>query len=331
MGVTDVSDLLFVTVNGLPLSIEAMQAITSVSVTDNSGFESDSCSILVANSGLVQFFPLPYPGAEIMIWMGGTTIGSFVADQITESGPPRSISITGQAKANGTTDGGASPITQQKTRSWPADMSLGAIVEAMAGESGLKPGATETAAAIVPGHIDQVDESDIAVLSRIASAHDLIAKPAGGVLFVGKKGEGVTASGAAVPVVPLVASQITSWRITRSLGEAVGSVVATYRDVAAAKDVEVTEGEGEPVRRLGERFRDEAAAQVAAKAELARSKRRKETINITMPGNPLIVADGRVFIAGLSIAALGGWLVKSVTHSVSSAGFTTSWSGERLE
>ncbi|WP_191284928.1 phage late control D family protein [Aliiroseovarius zhejiangensis] len=326
---TDISNLLAVAVNGVPLSAGPFSAITSVSVTDNSGFDSDSCNILIANSGLVQLFPLPQPGAEIAIWMGGLSVGLFVADNVQESGPPRAISITGQAKATGTTDTGTAPITQQKTRSWPSDMTLGDIVDVIAGENGLEPGATESAAAIAPGHLDQVDESDIALLTRVAAQHDLIAKPSGGVLFVGRKGEGITASGATVPLVPITSSMVSRWSVDRSLSDGAGSVVATYRDLDAASDIEVKAGDGEPVRRLRERFKDEATAQAAADAELNRSKRMKETLSMTLPGNPLVAADGRVLVAGLSLAALGEWIVKSVTHSVSSSGFTTSFSAER--
>ena len=333
MGIADFLPLFAVTVNGVPLGLGTVSSLSSIRVTDASGLESDTCELVFTNGGLGALFGMPSPGAEIFVAMGAglafRNMGIYVADEVEESGPPRVISVVGRAKAQGETQSGWAPISQQKTRSWEAGKTLGEIVETIAGENGLRPGATSSAAAIVPGHLDQIDESDLALLSRVAARFDLITKPAGGVLFVGKKGEGITASGGATPTVPLLATQITRWAMRRSLGETVGSVVATWRDLEAAEDIEVTAGEGEPVRRLRERFRDEGQATEAAEAELERSKRRKETLEVTLPGNPSIVADGKVAMIGPSGAASGLWVVKTATHSITDAGFTTSFSAER--
>lgn len=333
MGLIDFRPVLAVTVNGIPLALGPFSALSSVRVTDTSGLESDTCEIVFSNSGIGGLFAMPEPGAEIAVAMGAgfslRQMGVFVADEVEEMAPPRVISIVGRAKAQGETQSGWAPINQQKTRSWPAGMTLTEIVEKIAGENGLEPGATESAGALVPGHLDQIDESDLALLTRVAAKHDLIAKPAGGVLFVGRKGEGVTATGGATPTVLIARSTVSRWSMRRALGETVGSVVATYRDLAAAEDKEVTAGDGEPMRRLRERFRDEAEATEAAEAELARSKRRKESLEVTMPGNSSVVADGKISALGFSGAASGLWIVKTATHTVSEAGYVTSFSAER--
>ena len=206
-----------------------------------------------------------------------------------------------------------------------------AIVGTSAAENGLKPAVTAAAASIVTGHIDQIDESDIAVLTRVAAQYDLIAKPTGGSLFVGRRGASVNASGQPMGITVLRESDVTFWTMRRVFGEAVGSVVATWRDLDAAKDVEVKMGEGAPVRRIRQRFTTEAEATATAEAELRRSGRMKETLEITMPGNPKIAAEGTIVPIAFSSAAAGPWVVTTATHSVSEAGFSTSITAERPE
>jgi len=335
MGLTDFRPFVRVTIDGTLLGGFLFSQISSVRVTDEAGFISDTAEITFANTSLFGRIVMPEPGAEIEVELGYLGrfkhMGVFVADEVEESSPPRAITVTGRAKAQGETRSGFAPIQQQKTRSWAAGLTLGAIVNTIAGENGLEPGVTESAASIVPGHIDQIDESDLAVLTRIAAKHDLVAKPAGGVLFVGKKAEGIKASGQPTPTVRLLEADISRWSMRRSLGEAVGTVIATYRDLDAGADVEVKIGEDEPVRRLRQRFRSEDEARAAAGAEARRAGRAVESLELELPGNPSLVAEGRVVPIGLSSAAGGEWIIESATHEVSEAGFRSSVTAQRPE
>lgn len=327
--------LVQVSINGAPLGSIAFSRLSSVSVSDAVGVSSDTCEIEFANTGLLGAAAMPEPGAEISIALGYlgkfVPVGVFVADEVEESAPPRKIVVTGRAKAQTETQSGLAPIHQHKTRSWPAGMALGAIVDTIAGENGLKPGATEAAAAIVPGHLDQIDESDLSLLTRVAQAHDLIAKPAGGVLFVGARADSVSASGKPLPTFMLRQASVTRWSMRRALGDMVGTVIATYRDLEKAEDVEVEVGEGEPARRLTERFRDEDSATQAAEVEARRSSRARESLEVTMPGRPGLGAECRVVPLDFSGATSGEWVVKSATHSVTAGGYVTSFSAERPE
>jgi uncharacterized protein len=195
----------------------------------------------------------------------------------------------------------------------------------------IKPAVTEAAGSIVPGHIDQLDESDLSVLTRIAVLHDLVAKPAGGVLFVGRRAEGVKASGQPTPIVPLLEADVSRWSMRRGLSDATGTIIATYRDLENAEDVEVKIGDAEPVRRLRQRFRSEEEARAVATAESRRASRAKETLDLELPGNPTIAAEGRILPIGFSSAASGEWIVKTATHEVSEAGYRTMAQCERPE
>ncbi|MEY8099019.1 phage late control D family protein [Falsihalocynthiibacter sp. S25ZX9] len=333
MGLIDFRPLVQVSINGIPLSGFIFSQLSSVSVSDSAGFISDTAEITFANVSKFSQFIMPEPGAEISVGLGYLSgfrnMGVFIADEVEESSPPRNIHITARAKSQGLASNGMGPITQQKTRSWSAGLTLENIATNIAAENGLTLAISANAAPIVPGHIDQIDESDIAVLTRIALAYDLVAKPAGGRLFIGRRADSVSASGAPMPVTSLLSTDVSRWRMRRSLGEAVGTVIATYRDLAAAKDVEVKIGDKEPVRRLRERFRDEATARGMADAEARRGSRSVETLEVEMVGNPSIVAESKILPLDFSSAAAGEWLVENAVHSVSDAGFVTTVKAQR--
>lgn len=327
MGLTDFLPLVRVSINGAPLSGSVFSAITSVRVTDMAGFMSDTASITFANTSLLGRFTMPDPGAEIEISLGYLgkfrRMGLYVADEIEESSPPRRINVLARAKAQGETQSGYAPIQQQKTRSWAAGLTLEAIAGTMADENGLELGVTDEVASIVPGHLDQIDESDLSLLTRIAATLDLIAKPAGGLLFVGRQGGTTKASGEATPTIPLLQADVSRWAMRRSLGDAVGTVIATYRDLVGGTDIEVAVGDEPPVRRLRQRFRSEEEAKAAADAEARRAGRYVEALELEMPGDPDVVAGATILPADFSSAASGAWIVERATHSVSEDGYST--------
>lgn len=335
MGLIDFRPLVRVTVDGEPLAELGFQALSSVRVTDVAGFVSDSAEITFANMSALSRFAMPEPGAEIEVALGylGSfkKMGLYIADEIEEASPPRVINVSCRAKAHGETKSGLAPMQQQKTRAWPAGLTVKSIASTIASENGLKPGVTAAAGSIVPGHIDQIDESDLSVLTRIALAHDLVAKPAGGVLFVGRRADALKASGAPTPIISLREAEVTRWSMRRGLGEAAGTVIATYRDLDQGRDIEVKLGDKEPVRRLRQRFRSEEEARAAADVEARRSSRAKEALEIEMAGNPNVVAEAKIIPLDFSAAASGEWIVESVSHEVSDAGYSTRLRAQRPE
>lgn len=321
-----------VLINGVPVAGFFSSAIASIRVTDAAPPDADTLELSFANTNPFTRIALPPPGAEVEVELGYLgfmrSMGVFVADEVEESSPPRVMLITGRSKPQGATEGGLAAINTQRTRSFEAGLTLGDIVATVAGDTGLTAAATESAAAIVPGHIDQVDESDMSMLTRVAGRFDLIAKPVGRHLFVGRRGDSKSATGSAMPVVIVRESDLSRWRVTRRLSETVGSVIALYRDLGGAADIEVTAGEGEPVRRLRTRFADEAAATAAAEAELARAGRAVEVASVQMPGNINVASEGRMVIIGTG-SGDGEWLVASAVHRIDTGGYVTEAQLER--
>lgn len=109
--------------------------LSSLSVTDEAGVQSDTVDIRLDNRGLVV--KTPSKGVNLKVWLGFEATGlvyqgAYVVDETEVGGQPDTLSIKGKSADM------TSEIKARKTRSWD-DTTLGAIVAAIAGEHGLTP------------------------------------------------------------------------------------------------------------------------------------------------------------------------------------------------
>ncbi|KAA9010333.1 contractile injection system protein, VgrG/Pvc8 family [Histidinibacterium aquaticum] len=254
----------------------------------------------------------------------------FIADEIEAGGPPDELMIRAVSSIHGETSSGLTALTEQRSRSWPDGTTFGTLVETIATEHGLEPAVAPSLAGAVLPHLDQVDEADINLLTRVARDRDAIVKPGGSRLVLAKRGASLTVSGQPMPVIAVRPRDVSTWRVRKALRPAVGRVVASYRDTGAGEPVEVTAGEGDRVRRLRQRFPDEASAQAAAEAEWRRGQREGIQLSVEMPGNPDAVAEARLRLSGFGAPADTDWLIIRATHTVDGGGYRTDLSCERL-
>ena len=158
----------------------------------------------------------------------------------------------------------------------------------IAGQHGLEPVVASDVAAIALPHVDQVDESDIAVLTRVTRPHDAVAKPGGGRLVVARRAQGRSATGEAMPEVALTPREVTSWGASAlALREPAGSVVATWRDRAGGVDREVQVGGG-PIRCAGCAIGSPTRRRPRPRRRPSsdRASRAGEALQVDMPGRP---------------------------------------------
>jgi phage protein D len=334
MGLIDFKPFFRVEVDGKDISNVLAPRLVSLSLTDAAGVQSDQVRITLSDTTLFGRLAEPKAGAEIRVWLGYAFqlkyMGLFVADSVTVGGPPDQMTITGTASVNGETTSGKTALTDQKKRSWPSGTTISALVQKIAGEHGLKPAVSESLAKVALSHIDQIDESDINLLSRIARDHDAIAKPGNGRLIMAKRGESLTASGAPMPVLSITPKKISRWRYQNSTREKAGSVVAVYQDHGKGKPIECTAGDSEPKQRLKRRFPNKDAAEQAAASELQRLKRAGRGLSVTMPGDPDAMAEAKLSVAGFRSYVDGEWLITKAEHNLDSGGYRTAITAEPL-
>lgn len=323
-----------VTVDGSDITSTLVKRLSSISLTDTAGVQSDTLQMTLTDHLPFARLEIPPAGAEIRAALGYRfqlkDMGLFIADSISVQGPPDSMRIRATASIHGETPAGKTALTEQKTRSWDAGTTIGDLVSTIAGEHGLDPAASPNLAAIALPHIDQIDESDINLVTRIARDHDAIAKPGGGKLVMAKRGESLTVSGQPMPTVELTPKAVTRWSMERSLRAPAGQVIAIWHDTAAAEDVEITAGDGKPVRRLKARYATRDAAQAAADAEFRLGERAGTQVSLTLPGNPDLVAEARLSLAGFRPGVNGEWLITRVSHVIDRSGYRCDVAAEVL-
>lgn len=332
MGLIDWRLLVRVLVDGEDLSGRFRPLLSAVEVTDAVGLESDAVLIELALGGLRGRMPFPRPGADIEVFLGAgfsaARMGLFIADSCEASGPPDIMTLTARAAVYDGS-GGKTGLQDAKTRSWEAGTTVGDLVGQIASEHGLRAAVGQSLQSVALDHVDQMAESDINLLTRLAKDLDAFVKPSGGAIVFARLGESQSAGGQPLPIVRLAGSDLSRWRVSRDSREVSGSCVAVWRDLQAAVDKEVTAGSGEPVERLRHRFTSEVEAQRAADAALARSQRGEYSVSCDLPGRADIMAEGRVQLPALHPDLAGEWLVSSVRHRLDSGGWVTSFDGER--
>ncbi len=297
----------------------------SLTLTDETGITSDVLEVTLSDHDPAVPIQKPPKGAELELWLGydGTSerMGLYVCDEIEYSGWPGEMIIRARGAVFDKTPKGKANLQSQKTRSWPADTTLGAMVKKIASEHGMEAAVSSSLSSIKLPHTDQSDESDLNLLLRLGKKYDAIVKPADGKLVLAKRGESKSVSGkslASIAVTP--ASDITKFRVVESAKESSGTVVAYYHATKQAKRHEVKVGSGEPTKRLKMYFPTKEQALAAAQAEAAKRDRQKSTLSLTMPGRTDMAAECPLTTAGFRDGVDGSWIITRVTHNLTKSG-----------
>lgn len=304
---------------GINITPQIKDRLLGLTVNDEAGFKSDTVEIELDDRD--NAIELPLPGAPIAVFMGYeetflVPMGVYTAEEVLAKGPPDTVTIRGKAANMG------GEMQEQKTRNWD-DMTIGDIVATIAGEHELEPKVAERLAGFHYEHLDQTDESDMNFLTRIAQDHDALATVKGeALLFIGR-GEGLTASGLPMLPVPITRTGQIKWQMTLASRGNFQSVEAYWHDEETGNRQTVTVGEGSPVRKLRHVHATEEEAETAAQARLDEAERGTDTLKVTMPGNPLIAAEGQILAIGFRIGVSGTWSITSTKHEINGRGFTT--------
>lgn len=291
--------------------------LLSLSVSDAAGIESDSLELTLDDrDGVIA---LPRTGAELAVALGYketglVRMGLYTVDEIGISAPPRTMTI--RARAADLRAG----LKRPKTKSWD-DVWLSDIVTTIAAEHGYAARVSPAFDSDAIVHIDQVDESDLHFLTRLAGERGAVAKPAAGKLLFVPAGEAKSSSGQQLPVVALAARDIMRWEVTLAERGKYPAVTAKWFDAALAAEQTVTVGSGEPVFTIGRRYPDRAAAGSAAKAKLAAFTRGLATLRLSCPGDGRFLAEGKLTLSGLRSGVDGDWSMVRVTHRLDTGGY----------
>ena len=307
-----------------PLDDIIIARIMTLSITDNKNMDADELSLtLDDHDGALE---LPKRGVKLQCWLGFTDagvhdMGVYVVDSSEWSGTPDTLSIKAKsANFKSSLKCGHSQSYHNAT--------LGDIASEVAKRQELELAIRPELASINTGHVDQTDESDIHLLTRLCHQYGAVVNIKHGKLLIFTANSNQTASGTA----------LTLTEITRRIGDSYrysvedrqsdyDGVSASYQDKNEAKRKTVNSSDAKSKnKKLKGTYKSKDAATAAADAEDKRMKEQQAKFSIaTAYAYPAVTTESPITLQGFKaeIDALK-WTVDKATHSYSkSSGLTT--------
>lgn len=286
--------------------------LISIHVTDRPGLAADSCEIKVDDrDGKVA---IPPKGASLRVslgWAGAglCALGTFKVDEVAVESSPMTLTIRG--KSADLRKGAKS----QRSEAYE-NVTLAAIAALVAQRQGWKPVCRVDAA--VP-RADQINESDLHFITRMARAHGATAAVKEGQLLVLPRGGGKAGGGAALPVATLAPYMLSHYRFTFADRAKVAAVKAVSHDAATGQRTVATaanadDGDG-AVHTERHVYANPQAAKAGAAAALAALNRATASGVLAMAGRPGVGAECRLKLEDFKAELNGEYLVESVLHS----------------
>nr|WP_218627538.1 phage late control D family protein [Pseudomonas sp. dw_612] len=312
-----------ITVDGHDIAKRISPRLMSLELTDNRGIEADQLSLtLTDHDGLLA---IPPTGAVIRLWLGWSDTGlvdkgTYTVDETEHSGAPDVLSI--RARSADLRKG----LKTKRERSW-SNTTLGDVL----GDIALGNGLTATVAGALDGlpilQLDQANESDANLISRIGEEFDAVVTIKAGCLLCFPAGSGKTASGAELPHITLTRADGDQHRYLQADRDSYDGVRAYFYDVNSAKKQEAIAGRGENLKDLRHTYSDLQSALRAARAEFNRLQRGSATLSYTLArGRPDLIPELTYTLQGVKdeideIIWYGG----NVQHTLSAdSGYTIS-------
>ena len=297
--------------------------LISLSLTDNRGIEADTLELLLSDhDGLLN---IPPRGAELELWLGWSDTGliekgTFTVDETEHAGAPDVLSIRARSADM------RSKLKTKRESSW-SNTTINALIFHIAVRNGLEPVTSPKFHNVPVLQLDQANESDANLLTRLGEEFDAVATvKAGKLLFMPVAG-GKTASGAALPHITLTRADGDSHRYLQADRDSYDGVRAYYYDINSAKKQEAIAGGGDNLKDLRHTYSDRDSALRAARAEWNRLQRGSATLSYQLAkGRPDLIPELTYTLAGVKteIDAII-WHGGNVQHSYTAdGGYTTS-------
>lgn len=311
------------TVDGNDIAQLISPRLMSLQLTDNRGLEADQLSFTLSDhDGLLS---IPPRGAIVRLWLGWSDTGlvdkgSYIVDETEHSGAPDVLNI--RARSADLRKG----LKIKRERSW-SKTTLGKVLEQIASGNGLAATVAAALHDVAIEQLDQANESDANLLTRLGEDFDAVATVKAGCLVCMPAGGGKSASGLALPHITLTRAAGDQHRFLQADRDSYDGVRAYFYDVNSAKKQEAIAGGGENLKDLRHTYSDRQSALRAARAEMNRLQRGSATLSYTLAkGRPDLIPELTYTLIGVKqeideIIWYGGNIQHSLTAD---SGYTVS-------
>ena len=290
--------------------------IQSVEIVQTVEAETDRLVVSLDAQGAV----VPPSGVRAEAWIDGAWMGGYVVDdlvwRITDDGASVDVLATGADLA-------ATGLRTPATRAYPQGLTLAALIEQIAAANGYTPRVHADLAGIRLSHEDQITESDLQFLVRVADRYDADIRFSAGHLLALPRTAAETVStlpldGALGEFALLEARFSDRWDWT--------AVVAKYFDYDQGRPVTVRVGSasGKAYEVPGVQG-DAAAAKAAAERARARLAERAWVLRASTLGDPDLIPHVQFEIPAAAVpdGVPLTWRILEAVHRVDDDGFTS--------
>ncbi|STO55661.1 phage late control D family protein [Canicola haemoglobinophilus] len=219
--------------------------LISMNISDNRGFEADEIDIQLSDHDGQLVFPRRGAQLEVAIgWQGEQLIpkGKFTVDELQYSGSPDSLTIRARsADLRGS-------LSDKKERSFD-NITFEKLITQIAQENALEPACADFFKEKIIPHLDQTNESDINLLTRLAENHDAIATVKNGKLLFMPVGLGLSVSGKALPIMEITRQLGDSFNFSLTENDNYTAVRAYWHNMDTGKKGEVIVDENTKIER----------------------------------------------------------------------------------
>lgn len=322
-----------VSVEGSDITDEVRNNLVNMTITDYGGAEkkSDQVTLTIVSETLV----LPKKGAKLTVGIGfGQELvskGSYVVDSVSSassSSMPRTIGIIGRSfsKSNAY---GHSTVQSQRIRSF-SNITLGDLVNKIASEHGLTPRIPQELASKVISHVDQLGESDMNLLTRLAEQYGAVSKISHDYWIFSPREAVTNVSGNDLQKMIVTREMTSDWSYHNnsdhpdSSKSGSGTQIYQYYDVADGKTKSLTIGSGQPIQTFGV-FSSLADAQDSAGGGSVKSKKKLRGMSVSLPAEPEMMgltAQCLISTSGFGTEEDRDWHISKLDFVLGSQGFT---------
>ena len=299
-----------------------------MTLSDKTGLDADRLTLDIDDSD--GDIVLPRRGVTLGCAFGfdGQTQnkGDYIVDELAHHGPPDRITL--RARSADFRDN----LMRQRETSYHGT-TLGAILSTIAARNRLDPAVAEDYENRAIPHLDQTNESDANLITRLGRDHGALATiKSGRLLFLPRAG-GKTARGKALPAVTIVRGDGDRHHFSVTDRQArISGVTAYWQDKTHARREPVHLGKAGYRRSLRGTYASAEAAETAARGQWNRLRSGNSRLTLALAlGRSDLFAACPVRVQGFKaeIDALD-WCIVEVTHSLDARGYTCALELERI-
>ena len=234
--------------NGKDLAPSYAPYLIELSITDSVTERVDEFCLTLSDVGNTLDLPVKGERVDVSLGEDGQMIrqGAYIIDGVEIQGSPDQIKITSAACPFANT-GTMKAMQHQQSRSWD-NITIGDLVAGIAGEVGMTAAVSPDFAKTTIDHLDQTNESNMNLLTRVAADYGASFKPCDGKLVFSLIGNGKTIDGKAIPALTITRGPGTKFQAVFSKRQNFASATVGHHDVETGHDLlNTSEGASTPI------------------------------------------------------------------------------------